>query len=91
VLEPAALGLPVAFGPHMFNFAAIAALLLEQQGAQQVRNGAELGALMGAWLGDAHQRAQIGENGLRVVAQNRGAAERLYGLLQDYLPAEPSA
>jgi len=85
VLEPAALGLPVAFGPHMFNFAAIAALLLEQQGARQVRNGEELGALMGEWLGDAHLRTRIGENGRRVVEQNRGAADRLYRLLEDAL------
>jgi 3-deoxy-D-manno-octulosonic-acid transferase len=86
LLEPAALGLPVAFGPHVFNFAAIAGLLLERQGARQVRNGAELGALMTEWLGDAHLRSRIGENGRLVVEANRGATERLYGLLEGYLP-----
>ena len=36
LLEPAALGIPVAFGPHMFNFAEISRLLV-QQGAAQFR------------------------------------------------------
>jgi 3-deoxy-D-manno-octulosonic-acid transferase len=53
-----------------------------------VRNGAELGALMGEWLGDAHLRSRIGENGRQVVEANRGAAERLYRLLEAHLPGE---
>ena len=37
MLEPAALGLPVLFGPHVFNFAEISRRLLEAGGARTVK------------------------------------------------------
>jgi 3-deoxy-D-manno-octulosonic-acid transferase len=37
------------------------------------------------WLGDASQRARIGENGRRVVEQNRGALDRLVGFVEGML------
>jgi 3-deoxy-D-manno-octulosonic-acid transferase len=37
------------------------------------------------WLGDASRRAQIGENGRRVVEQNRGALDRLVKLVEGLL------
>jgi hypothetical protein len=43
---------------------------------------------MTRWLGDAALRARIGENGLRVVAQNRGALGRLIGLIEVRLTGE---
>jgi len=85
VLEPAALGVPVLFGPHMFNFAAISALLLEAHAAIQIRNAAELAAVVTRWLGSAQERSRYGENGRRVVEQNRGALERLMAIVEDRL------
>jgi 3-deoxy-D-manno-octulosonic-acid transferase len=85
VLEPAALGKPVVFGPSMYNFAVISKLLLEQGAAQQVKDGSELGRVIGGWLSDAGERAQVGENGRRVVDQNRGALERLLALVERQL------
>ncbi len=85
VLEPAALGVPVLFGPHMFNFAAIAVLLLEAQAAVQVANTDELAVLVGRWLGSAQERSRYGENGRRVVEQNRGALDRLMAIVEALL------
>jgi 3-deoxy-D-manno-octulosonic-acid transferase len=85
LLEPAALGLPVAFGPHMFNFAEIARLLQDQGAAVQVADQAELGRVMRAWLQDASERARVGETGRRVVARNRGALDRLAGIIDAQL------
>ncbi len=85
VMEPAALGKPVAFGPHMFNFAAISQLLLDQEAACRVADAEDLAGVMGAWLMDASERSRIGENGRGVVEQNRGAMERLLALLEEYL------
>ncbi len=77
LLEAAAVGVPVATGPHVFNFATITELLIEAGGAVQIGNAAELAELMARWLTDATERARVGENGRRVVEQNRGALERL--------------
>jgi 3-deoxy-D-manno-octulosonic-acid transferase len=86
ILEPAALGKPVLFGPHMFNFAAISELFLEQGAAKMVKSSEELAWVMERWLSDASERSRIGENGRALVEQNRGALERLLGLIEDLLP-----
>jgi 3-deoxy-D-manno-octulosonic-acid transferase len=85
VLEPAALGLPVVFGPHMFNFAEIGRLLVDQGAAVQVHDETELARVMIGWLQDASERARIGELGRQVVARNRGALDRLSGIIEGQL------
>ncbi len=85
VLEPAALGKPVVFGPHTFNFTAICELLLEQEAAARVESSAELAGVMAQWLGDASERSRIGESGRNLVEQNRGAMERLLVLIEQQL------
>uniref|UniRef100_UPI003D1069F0 3-deoxy-D-manno-octulosonic acid transferase n=1 Tax=Sedimenticola sp. TaxID=1940285 RepID=UPI003D1069F0 len=85
VLEPAALGLPVVFGPHMFNFAMISRMLLAEGAALEVTSAAALAGVVSDWLSDASLRARFGENGLRVVEANRGALDRLFDIIKDYL------
>ncbi len=85
VLEPAALGLPVAVGPHTFNFLDITARLIARNGAVRVHDATELAALMQRWLSDATERARVGQAGAALVEQNRGALARLQGLLEAYL------
>ncbi|MBF0255430.1 MAG: lipid IV(A) 3-deoxy-D-manno-octulosonic acid transferase [Gammaproteobacteria bacterium] len=85
VLEAAVLGRPVVFGPHMFNFAAISELLLEEGAARQVADPAALAQVMGDWLKDANARQQVGERGRQVVEKNRGAGLRLLQLVQELL------
>jgi len=81
VLEPAALGVPVIFGPHMFNFAVIADLFLAQGAARRVTDEAELAAVVSEWLGDSGTRARVGDAGRRVVKANRGALDRTLHLI----------
>ncbi len=85
LLEPAASGVPVLTGPHLFNFIRIADMLLEAEAAERVADPDELAQRLLAWLGDASLRTRIGENGRRVVQQNRGALDRLVGLLEGLL------
>lgn len=85
MLEPAALGVPVVFGPHNFNFAAISELLLEEDAAVRVQTSDELAGVVENWLGDASKRSRVGENGRRVVEQNRGALKKLAGLIDKML------
>lgn len=81
MLEASAQGVAVCFGPHVFNFAAISALLLAEGAAVQVDSEIQLGEQVIAWFSDASSRAEVGENGRRVVLQNRGAVKRLKALI----------
>ena len=77
MLEAAAQGVAVCFGPHLFNFATISQMLLAQGAASQVQSEAELGSQVISWFEDVSQRAEVGERGRRVVDENRGALGRL--------------
>jgi 3-deoxy-D-manno-octulosonic-acid transferase len=82
LLEASAAGVPVAIGPHHFNFAAITQLLCTEEGAVEIADSEALARLMIAWLSDATERARIGENGRRVVEANRGALDRLMAVIE---------
>ncbi|PLY14726.1 MAG: 3-deoxy-D-manno-octulosonic acid transferase [Sedimenticola sp.] len=90
VLEPAALGVPVLFGPHMFNFSVISRLLLAENAAVQIANTQALAEVLVRWFSDASERTRIGENALRVVEANKGALERLVELIKELLDGQVS-
>ena len=85
MLEPAALGVPVMFGPHVFNFAEISRRLCEGNAAVQVTNSAELGQQVIRYLGDANLRHAVGQNGRDFVDRNRGAGDKVIGFVEDVL------
>jgi 3-deoxy-D-manno-octulosonic-acid transferase len=87
VLEPAALGLPVLFGPHMHNFAPARTLLLECGAASQIEDAPALAGEVAILLGDAQRRAAMGRAGQDAVSGNRGALKRLLSLLDAQLAA----
>jgi 3-deoxy-D-manno-octulosonic-acid transferase len=88
MLEAAAQGVPVCFGPHTFNFALISRMLLECGAALVVNDAEQLAEALRQWLGDASVRATAGEAGRHMVDRNRGALDRLYRLLQESLSQE---
>ncbi len=75
-LEPAALGVPTIFGPHMGCFPDAVAMLRAANGAIQVATEEELLPVLRQLLDDPSMRNRLGAQGRRAVAQNRGAAER---------------
>lgn len=85
VLEPAALKKPVVFGPHMFNFAEIARMLLNADAAQQIENSHELASAITALLVDVELRAQLGEKAGQIVDSNRGALAKTMGIISNYI------
>ncbi len=85
LLEPAALGRPVATGPFVFNAAQVADILIECGGARVVSDTESLAACIGAWLQDAPERARVGGLGRAAVEANRGALERLMALIEPLL------
>jgi 3-deoxy-D-manno-octulosonic-acid transferase len=81
VLEPAALGLPVLFGPHMFNFAHARELLLGARAALEVADAHELQSALAALLKAPERSREMGRAGASAVEANRGALARLLELL----------
>ena len=85
VLEPALLGLPVLFGPHMFNFTEAEERLLEAEAARQVADAAELAVAVDQWLADPEQRRNAGQRGWAVVERHRGALMALMARIEALL------
>ena len=75
-IEPGALAKPMVFGPNMQNFSEIVSRFLEEKGAIQVQNAAELEQAFAGLLGDEERRNELGANALKVVRQNQGAIDR---------------
>ncbi len=85
ILEPCALGIPVLFGPHMFNFAEISQLALEREAGAMVRDGEELEKAVETYLSDPNLRFKTGESGRALIEENRGALERTQKMLAPFL------
>jgi 3-deoxy-D-manno-octulosonic-acid transferase len=85
MLEPAAIGVPVLFGPFLHNFADIAERLLENGAAEQVESTAALAREVVRYLGDANLRQSSGDRARRFVEQNRGALARVMDLVDAQL------
>lgn len=89
MLEPATLGLPVLYGPHVFNFAEIARSLVDAGGAETVGDSESLGRAVVRYLTDAELRHNTGANGLEFVERNRGAGDRVLAMIRDHLEPPP--
>ena len=85
LLEPAALGVPILTGPHNFNSADVARLLIARGAALVVQDGRELGARAAELLLDAGMRARMGAAGRACVEGNRGALGKLLALIEPLL------
>jgi 3-deoxy-D-manno-octulosonic-acid transferase len=88
VLEPASLGVPVLFGPHMTNFREIAAMTLSYGAARQVADGEELAGAFGELLADAALRSAMGENGCRLLSEQGGATELNMAVINELVSPE---
>jgi len=80
VLEPAAFGLPVVFGPRHAN-SRDAGLLLEARAAATASDTTSLEATLTAWLEDDPARRAAGDAARGVVRAGLGAAERSFELV----------
>jgi len=85
VLEPAAAGVPVLFGPAHSN-ARAAAALLEAGGARSVATEDELEGTLNDWLADPEEARRAGGRGRAYIERHLGAARRTAELLVGGLP-----
>jgi 3-deoxy-D-manno-octulosonic-acid transferase len=81
MIEPAAWGVPVLTGPHLFNFSEASQLLLEG-GAMQICDSADqMAEQVVELLQNQTQRAEMGSAAQRIAEANRGALDRLLNLI----------
>ncbi len=84
LLEPAAFGVPVLFGPHTFHTEAVASAL-EGKGGLRVEDSSDLAEAVTKLLADPCLRSELGEQARSLVEKNRGAVERVLEVLGPFL------
>ncbi len=85
ILEPAALGVPVMFGPYMDNFREIQSNVLAAEAAVQCFNEAEILSNVGNIHQNRAARDALVQNGLQFVADNKGALDKIVTLIASLL------
>ncbi len=83
VMEPAALGKPILFGPHMENFSSAARALAEAGAGFVARDAEELATLVLRLAGDPAARRVASAIARRVIETNRGAMDRTLALIEE--------
>jgi 3-deoxy-D-manno-octulosonic-acid transferase len=81
MIEPAAYGAAVVFGPHVWNFREIAARLVEAHAAIQIHDAASLEMTVCRLLEDRSERERLGSAARQFVLSQEGATERTVDLL----------
>ena len=81
LLEPAAVGLPVITGPHVFNGQEIADMFVDLGACRMVADATQLAAAVGELIRDPQTAAALGAKAMQLVQRNRGALANLLGLL----------
>jgi 3-deoxy-D-manno-octulosonic-acid transferase len=86
MLEPAAYGAAVCFGPHTRNFRDEVARLLAAAAAEVVADGPGLTSFVSRCLDDPAWAAALGDRAARFVASQRGAVAATARLILAALP-----
>jgi len=88
MLEPAALGLPVISGPHVYNAQEISDMFIELGACKIVADASQLVAAVDELLANRSVAAERGRKGRDIVQRNRGALQRLLDLLEPLIGDE---
>jgi 3-deoxy-D-manno-octulosonic-acid transferase len=86
MIEPAAYGAAVVWGPHVWNFRDTVQRLLAVGAAVQVADAAALEVTVRRLVRDRAERERLGTAAQRFVLQQQGATQRTIDLLDDVLP-----
>ena len=88
MIEPAAYGAAVAFGPNTWNFRDIVGSLQSADAAVVVRNRVELEAFVRRCLEEPHYAAELGSRSQNLVKGQLGATRRTLARLESLLSVE---
>jgi 3-deoxy-D-manno-octulosonic-acid transferase len=86
LLEPAALGLPLLSGPHVFNAQEIADMFVETGACRITGDATELASAVDELLHDTAMAQRMGKLGQQILEGNRGALARLLAMVEPLLP-----
>ncbi|HEX2778288.1 MAG TPA: glycosyltransferase N-terminal domain-containing protein, partial [Gemmatimonadaceae bacterium] len=86
VLEPAAYGVPIVFGPRHAN-SREASLLISAGAACEASDADQLRAALAGWIGDLSARRSAGLAARALVENHRGATARSVALIEGLLAA----
>ena len=87
MIEPAAYGLAVCFGPNTQNFRDVASALLSHDAARVVTDGASLTAFVRRCLEQPEYARHLGSRAAELVANSRGATALTIDHILQLLPA----
>ena len=88
ILEPAAHGKAIMFGPYMHNFQEIADTFLANGAAIKVQNERELEDTVLSLMADPVRRARLGAAARALVLANRGAKDKTMAAIANVLPPD---
>jgi 3-deoxy-D-manno-octulosonic-acid transferase len=75
MIEPAAYGVPVCFGPRTKNFRDVVSQLLQADAATVVQDADQIGVFLGQCISSPRLMGEMGRRAQNVVEANRGAAK----------------
>ena len=90
LLEPAAQGLPIVTGPHLFNAQDIADMFVEMQACVIVNDKDELALAVADLLANRERASELGRKGRSLLEHNKGALARLLVLVEPLLSEKVS-
>lgn len=85
LLEPASLGIPSLFGPHMANFREVSDLVLHYGAGIQVEAADSLYGACREMIACPDLRRVVGQNGLKLMRDSGGATKRHMDAISGYL------
>jgi len=85
VLEPAAWGKPIFFGPFMENYSSIAETLEREGAAIRIRDGRELAGQLDILMRDPSRAATMGHRARAFVHKNQGSVEKNLAIIDQVL------
>jgi len=83
LVEAMAVGTPVVFGPHVFNFEQSSRTALEYGAAEQVRDPGELAETVQRYLDSSELRDRTADAARRVIEESRGSLEATEALIRE--------
>lgn len=82
MIEPAAYGAAVSFGPNTRNFRDIVTAMLARHAAVVLHNGDDMTEFVRRCLNDPHYQRQLGDQAQQLVKEQLGATKRTFSLLE---------
>jgi 3-deoxy-D-manno-octulosonic-acid transferase len=85
MIEPAAWGVPILMGPHLFNFTEASRLLIEGDAMVVCDSAESLAGQCTALFDDQQRRSEMGKAARLIAEANRGALDRLLAVIKHRL------